>query len=112
LREIKLSKSEDDMIRIFVSHSGKDISLAEQVTHLLLSALNISEKEIRCTSVPGFQLEIGAHTSTSLKEEIQNCEAIIGILTENSLDSMYVMFELGAGWGLDKKTHSSTWAKV
>ncbi|MGH9962637.1 MAG: hypothetical protein ACREBC_36905 [Pyrinomonadaceae bacterium] len=65
--------------------------------------LDISEKKIRCTTVPGFQLEIGAHTSTSLKEEIQNCEAIIGILTENSLDSMYVMFELGAGWGLNKR---------
>jgi hypothetical protein len=91
------------MIRIFVSHSGKDIPLAEHVTQLLLSALNISEREIRCTSVPGFQLEIGAHTSTSFKEEIKSCDAIIGILTENSLDSMYVMFELGAAWGLNKR---------
>jgi hypothetical protein len=91
------------MIRIFISHSGKDVPLIEQVTNLLLSALEISEKEIRCTSVPGFQLEGGAHTSTQLKQDLQGCEAILGVLTENSLDSMYVMFEFGAGWGLNKR---------
>lgn len=91
------------MVKIFISHSKKDESLAKQVTSLLLSALKIDEDEIRCTSVPGFQLEGGMHTSTQLKQELQDCDVILGVLTENSLDSMYVMFELGAGWGLNKR---------
>jgi ATP-dependent Clp protease ATP-binding subunit ClpA len=96
------SRDKTTGIKIFISHSSKDESLAEAITDLLLRALECGTDDIRCTSVPGFRLTAGAHTSVQLRRELDNCEVIIGILTKSSLSSQYVMFELGAGWVLKK----------
>ncbi|MBE0649919.1 MAG: toll/interleukin-1 receptor domain-containing protein [Bacteroidales bacterium] len=90
------------MIKIFISHSGHDEQLAKLITDLLIGALEIQEHQIRCSSVPGFKLPAGSHTSTQLRMELQTCTVILGLLTESSLLSYYVSFELGAGWGMDK----------
>lgn len=91
-----------NMIKIFISHSSSDRDLVDLITNLLTGALEINTEEIRCTSIPGFQLRSGSHTSTQLRNEIEDCSVLIGVLTPNSMESFYVMFELGAGWGLGK----------
>lgn len=57
-------------IKIFISHSSKDVNIAEAVIDLLRGALNMSANQIRCTSVEGYRLPIGADTSEQLREEI------------------------------------------
>lgn len=89
--------------RIFISHSHGDAPLVALLVDLLKNSLvGIQSKDIRCTSLPGYQLHPGAPTSTTLKEEIKGCEVLIGVITKNSLNSSYVLFELGASWLADK----------
>ena len=89
--------------RIFISHSSKDSKIANLILELFRFALNISSKEIRCTSVDGYRLSGGADVENTLKMEVLNAEVLIGLISEKSFDSAYVLFELGARWGTGKK---------
>lgn len=88
---------------IFISHSSIDANLANLILELLRFALNISSKEIRCTSVDGYRLSGGADVEDTLKTEVLNTDILIGLISEKSFDSAYVLFELGARWGTGKK---------
>jgi hypothetical protein len=87
---------------IFISHAHADEDLAEALVGVITSAFEIPNESIRCTSVPGYTLPIGAHTAIQLKEEIAQAKFVLGIITPQSIESKYVLLELGAGWGLGK----------
>ncbi|MEW6657023.1 MAG: TIR domain-containing protein [Thermodesulfobacteriota bacterium] len=93
---------EVESMKVFISHSDKDVAVAETLIDLLRSALNLKDIEIRCTSVDGYRLPIGADTDEQLRREILDAAAFIGIISRLSLQSAYVMFELGARWGSRK----------
>lgn len=86
-------------IDIFISHSTADVKVAKALIDLLRDAFHIKPERIRCTSVPGYKLEAGADFETELRQEIQQANVFIGILSELGLASAYVLFELGARWG-------------
>jgi hypothetical protein len=89
-------------IDIFVSHSKHDRDLAKAVVELLIEALKIPRTRIRCTSVVGHQLRGGMSIEKKLRQEINASRVFLGLLTPDSLGSVYVMFELGARWGIEK----------
>jgi hypothetical protein len=89
-------------IRVFISHSSKDSDLVGFLVHALELSLVIPDGQIRCTSLPGYKPKVGSHTSTALRRELSEADVIIGVLTMESLESGWVMFELGAGWGANK----------
>jgi hypothetical protein len=64
--------------------------------------LEIQRKKIRCTSVRGYELVAGSSIELELREEINSSRLFFGLLTPNSLRSTYVLFELGARWGVRK----------
>lgn len=84
---------------IFISHSSKDSDVAASLIELLRAALNISAERIRCTSVQGYKLKGGASTDETLRKEVHDAAVFIGLITKESLQSAYVLFELGARWG-------------
>ena len=90
------------MIKVFISHSSNDVALAKLLITLLRSALRLSAQDIRCTSVPGFNLPGGAETDDHIREEVLAAPVFIGLITESGLASAYVLFELGARWGAKK----------
>ena len=90
------------MPRIFLSHSSKDQELAGLVVDLLRSALDLPAEAIRSTSTEGQGLVGGVETDRSLKADIQACEVFIGLISAASMESVYVLFELGARWGEDR----------
>ncbi|MGE0591886.1 MAG: toll/interleukin-1 receptor domain-containing protein [Vicinamibacterales bacterium] len=89
-------------IRLFISHSSADKAVAERLIELLRDALSLRAEEIRCTSVEGHRLPGGADTDEEIRREINEAEAFIGIVSADSVQSLYVLFELGARWGLGK----------
>jgi hypothetical protein len=92
------SNATSSTMDIFISHSNQDIEVAKALINLIRKALNIESSKIRCTSVPGYKLQAGASTDIQLKEEIFSSKVFIGVITNNSVKSMYVTFELGARW--------------
>jgi hypothetical protein len=87
------------MIRLFISHSSHDTETAKRLAELIRTALHIEKQAIRCTSVDGYRLPAGANTNEQLRREVLDCEVLIGLISRKSLESAYVLFELGARWG-------------
>lgn len=86
-------------IDVFISHSSKDTDVAEALIDLLRVACTIPADRIRCTSVDGYRLAAGASTDIQLKREVHDARVFIGLITPASIQSAYVLFELGARWG-------------
>ncbi|OIR05100.1 hypothetical protein GALL_126580 [mine drainage metagenome] len=84
---------------VFVSHSAKDMDMADALLQLLTAALGLKRGKIRCTSVDGSKLPLAADTDEQLRSEIRDCRIFLALLTPASLQSTYVLFELGARWG-------------
>jgi hypothetical protein len=92
-------KDENPELDIFISHSSNDKIIVEKFLNLIQNAFKLSENKIRCTSVPGFKLKSGDNVDLTLLKEIQNAKVFLGFISKQSLESTYVLFEIGARWG-------------
>jgi len=97
-----MSTAKSYALDLFISHSSKDKQLAKNLIEFLRAALAIPADRVRCTSVDGYKLFGGAKTESELKKEIRGAQCFIGLITPDSLQSQFVLFELGARWGLDE----------
>jgi hypothetical protein len=91
-------------IRVFVSHSAKDAALAKAFVDCVEACVEVPDKALRCTSVSGYRLSPGDVSDEVLRDNLEQCSVVIGLLTDESLKSGYVVMELGAAWGLKKTT--------
>jgi hypothetical protein len=87
---------------IFISHSSKDEEIVKRLITLIRSALNLPSESIRCTSVDGYRLRAGASVAEHLRRETHTAKVFIAVITPRSINSKYVLFELGARWGSGK----------
>lgn len=102
ISEYEESENMNDNIKIFISHCSKDKIFVESLIELLRNALNLMPISIRCTSVEPYTLNAGDETDDVLKREVHGSEVFIGIVSSESISSMYCMFEFGARWGSGK----------
>jgi DNA-binding MarR family transcriptional regulator len=89
-------------LKVFISHRSSDALLAKAIADLLRDAMCLSVSEIRCTSIDGYRLQGGADTATQLRAEVLGATAFVGLITPRTMESPYVLFELGARWGVAK----------
>jgi hypothetical protein len=85
--------------RVFISHRHRDAPVAEALVRLIEAGFVTTTSDMRCTSVNPYRLRAGMRTADRLRAEIRQAEAVLGILTPNTKDSSYVLFEMGASWG-------------
>ncbi len=90
------------MTRILISHSHADQEIASLLVDYLLAALELQPEDILCTSVIGHELPFGKSISELLKTDLNKTTGLIALITENSLSSTWVLFELGFSWATDK----------
>ena len=90
-------------IDVFLSHSKKDECLAGALVELLRDCLDIPRNRIRYTSGVGYRYDPGDDHDEEIRKEVYGCKVFVGLLTPNSIQSSYVLFELGARWGADKR---------
>lgn len=91
-------------VRLFVSHSHRDRDLAERLVEVLTASFDVPAGELRCTSVPGYQLNLGDAAPDRLRRELGSAACVIALLTPNSLSAEWVLFELGAAWAHARTT--------
>ena len=90
-------------MRVFISHSSEDNTIADPLVLLCRTALNLSSDDIRYTSSVGYGLETGESILEALRKDVLNAPVVIGLITPNSLKSIWAIFELGARWGSEKR---------
>jgi hypothetical protein len=89
-------------IRLFISHAHRDQDVAKQLVDVISGNLVVPADELRCTSVPGYQLDLGAQAQEDLRRELGSAACVIALLTPNSVGNDWVAFELGAAWANTK----------
>lgn len=89
-------------LKVFLSHASEDRLLVARIVDLVRAALNLSSEDIRCTSLDGHRLSGGAFTDVQLRREVIGATTFVAVISKASLQSMYVLFELGARWGARK----------
>ena len=102
IREKTVTSSKKPVILVLISHSSKDVGLATALIELLRAGLGLLATQIRCSSVDGYRLPAGVDTDAQLRKEVADAGVLVGLLTPNSLSSTYVLFELGARWGIER----------
>lgn len=90
----------NSQVSLFVSHSAKDKDLVGLIIQTVKAFYDLPDAQIRCTSLPGYQLTGGANIATTIQSEIRNAAVVLSVITPNSLRSPWALCELGAVWGL------------
>jgi TIR domain len=90
--------------RLFISHRHKDSAVVEALVRLLEAAFEVTQSDLRCTSVQPYRLKAGDRFAERLRTELQSAEAVLGIISPDVKESSYVLFELGASWGRSGRT--------
>ncbi len=97
-------------LRIFISYAKADQVHAHKLRSLLSRRPNV---RIFATEM----LSAGEDWRSKLIDELSKCDIFLVLLSPNSVDSPWVLQELGAAWGLDKPiipivTHPEVFSKI
>lgn len=90
-------------VRLFISHAHKDRDLAARLVDALRANLVVPDGALRCTSVPGYQLDLGTMAPDVLRRELGSSACVVALLTPHSVGTEWVLFELGAAWANARK---------
>jgi hypothetical protein len=83
---------------VFVSHSTKDRWIARQIARLMEGVgygvrAFLDERDI----------QVGDSIPESIRQNIQDCNEFLVLLTKNSIDRPWVLIEISAAWGHNKR---------
>jgi len=92
------------MRRIFISHAGADKELVDLFVELLIGGIGIAHTEIFYTSQRDQGIPSGKDFKSHIKEQLQNTELTLSLVSENYYTSAFCICELGAVW-IDSKDH-------
>lgn len=93
-------------IRLFVSHAHKDKTIAVALV-AAVEATMVPKARILCTSHPKreYREPDNEDVSGHLRAHLRDSPCVLGVLTPNSLESPWCLFELGGAWALASRTY-------
>lgn len=96
--------SNNDIMKIFISHSSKDVNIVEEFVDLL-ETIGLDSNQIFCSSLSGYGIPLGENFIERLKTELSATDSmVIFMLSENFYKSPACMCEMGATW-IQSKEH-------
>jgi len=100
-RELGAPKIAMQQKKVFLSHASKDKLLADRLADLLTAGCAVAPNEILCTSLEGKGVPAGAPSFIEyLRQQVQEPNLVIPLLSESFFDSDFCLCELGAVWGM------------
>ena len=91
------------MLRVFISHSSKDVLLASAVADLISAGISSSELEVFCSSLAQYGIPAGEDFKTYIRTQLRQSDIVAAVLTNDYYASGFCMHELGAAWALEKR---------
>ncbi len=85
-------------MRLLISHAHADAELAARLVDVIKVGLEVPTGALRFTSLPGYQLDLGAMAPDVLRRELGSAVCVLALVTPNSLSNDWVLFELGPAW--------------
>jgi len=82
-------------VKVFISHSNVDMVFARHVRNLLVRRVNA---QVFTTE----DLSAGEKWEPKLRNELSSTDVVVTLLTPTSVDSSWVLHEIGAAWALEK----------
>jgi nucleoside 2-deoxyribosyltransferase len=82
-------------IRVFIIHSGSDAVFTRKLRNLLVQRSNAQV-------FTADDLSAGEKYMPKLRRELEGADVVVAVLTPASIDSGWVMHEIGAAWALEK----------
>src|ERR1700677_4167228 len=103
--EIKEIHQKTKQQLVFISHDTRDAELAEEFSNLLRSASAGALKSFRSSDKKGTQgIEYGSEWYPAIMEKIDEASDVVCLLTKNSVDRPWILYEAGVAKGkLNKK---------
>lgn len=92
-----LIESKDNQKKVFISHSAKNASLAEELIEILES-IGVSGENIFCTSVEGHGIPLGKNFLKTIKNKLSQNTLVLFLISENFYESPVSLCEMGATW--------------
>lgn len=85
---------------VFISHAAKESDLAQALVTLIEEGIGVPEKEIFCSSLPGYGIPTGDQFVGYIKQQLQGPKVVVLLLTPSYFESKFCVSELGAAWAM------------
>lgn len=90
------------MKKLFISYCTKNQELVEKFIEFIQLGMGVKKEDIFCTA----DLELlvtGENFIEKIRRELQECDTVISIITEEYLKSKFCLVEMGAAWVMSKR---------
>ncbi len=91
------------MAKIFISHSSSDKEIIDLFKNKILNGgLGVADDDIAYTSAVETGVITGGNIPQYIKDNIESCDFVFFMISENYRKSEICLNEMGASWALDK----------
>lgn len=101
--EIFSHNDDNTPVKIFISHSSKDKPIVESfITYVLRLGCGLQPQNILCTSIESTGIKTGKDIRTYLRKQLQSCDYVFFMISDNYINSSICLNEMGGAWILEK----------
>lgn len=90
-------------VKVFISHSSIDKPIVESfITYVLRLGCGLQSQDILCTSIKSTGIKTGKDIRTYLRKQLQSCDYVFFMISDNYIKSSICLNEMGGAWVLEK----------